>query len=80
MKIKDLVTKYEKELKLLNNEKLILAPDIRTMAECQKPLLKHFIQDLKSIGTEMKFCTNCGCGDPKKTYDGYWCKMCKTEL
>lgn len=26
------------------------------------------------------FCPNCGCGKPQKTYDGYWCKMCKTEF
>ena len=26
------------------------------------------------------FCPNCGCGNPQKTYDGYWCKWCKTEF
>ena len=25
-------------------------------------------------------CPNCGCGGLNKTYDGYWCKMCKTEI
>ena len=27
-----------------------------------------------------KICTNCGCPNPKKTYDGYWCEWCETEL
>ena len=30
--------------------------------------------------TKVTVCPNCGCGNPKKTYDGYWCKMCKTEI
>lgn len=25
-------------------------------------------------------CDNCGCPKPKKTYDGYWCKMCHNEM
>lgn len=25
-------------------------------------------------------CTNCGCPDLKKTYDGYWCKYCHNEM
>lgn len=29
---------------------------------------------------KIDICPNCGCGNPKKTYDGYWCKMCKTEI
>ena len=35
---------------------------------------------LKINSVIISFCPNCGCGNPKKTYDGYWCKMCKTEL
>ena len=27
-----------------------------------------------------QLCTNCGCTNPQKTYDGYWCKMCKNEM
>jgi len=29
---------------------------------------------------DWSICPNCGCGNLKKTYDGYWCKMCKTEI
>ena len=25
-------------------------------------------------------CPNCGCGNPKKTYDGYWCDWCDNEF
>jgi hypothetical protein len=27
-----------------------------------------------------QLCTNCGCTNPQKTYDGYWCKICKNEM
>lgn len=30
--------------------------------------------------TRPKKCTNCGCPEPKKTAEGYWCKMCKNEM
>jgi hypothetical protein len=30
--------------------------------------------------TTEQLCTNCGCTNPQKTYDGYWCKMCKHEM
>jgi len=30
--------------------------------------------------TEPKVCNNCGCPNPRKTYDGYWCKMCHNEM
>lgn len=25
-------------------------------------------------------CTNCGCPDPQKRYDHYWCKYCHNEM
>jgi hypothetical protein len=25
-------------------------------------------------------CDNCGCPNPKKTYDGHWCKICHNEM
>ena len=27
-----------------------------------------------------QLCTNCGCTNPQKIYDGYWCKMCKNDM
>lgn len=27
-----------------------------------------------------KVCTNCGCPDPQKRYDHYWCKYCHNEM
>ena len=27
-----------------------------------------------------KVCSNCGCGNPKKTYYGYWCNYCDNEM
>ena len=27
-----------------------------------------------------QLCTNCGCTNPQKTYEGFWCKMCKNEM
>lgn len=37
-------------------------------------------KNLNIHSVSVSFCPNCGCGNPKKTYDGYWCKMCKTEF
>lgn len=30
--------------------------------------------------SEPLVCNSCGCPNPKKTYDGYWCKMCHNEM
>jgi len=43
-------------------------------------------QRAKTLGNKMtmteanQLCTNCGCTNPQKTYDGYWCKICKNEM
>jgi hypothetical protein len=39
-----------------------------------------YIDWLIEKDSEPKVCNNCGCPNPRKTYDGYWCKMCHNEM
>ena len=39
-----------------------------------------YIDMLIERDTRPEVCTSCGCPSPKKTYDGYWCKMCHNEM
>jgi hypothetical protein len=53
-------------------EKLTKANDLKTSES------GLHIADVSN--NEVTVCPNCGCGKPQKTYDGYWCKLCKTEI
>jgi hypothetical protein len=52
---------------------------IDIMLMCIKRLNERYNKALKE-STLITQCKNCGCASPQLTYDGYWCKMCKTQM
>ena len=66
-----------KELRMSKENHLGLG-DI-TLTVAQQDEICDLVESLIEKNKEL-VCTNCGCPDPKKTYDGYWCKYCHNEM
>jgi hypothetical protein len=38
------------------------------------------MEEIKFNEKSKKVCTNCGCPEPEKRYDHFWCKVCHNEM
>lgn len=38
------------------------------------------MEEIKFSEKSKKVCTNCGCPEPEKRYDHFWCKVCHNEM
>lgn len=66
-----------KELRMSKENHLGLGDIKLTVA--QQDEICDLVESLIEKNKEL-VCTNCGCPEPKKTYDGYWCKYCHNEM